>query len=417
MDGRRAAALVLAIGSVTAFGENILYSLLSLYLKQNLGLSNVELGLFYLVLSLSSIVLRIPVGVLADLFGRARLVLAGLLLFLLGRAALLFGGRGLAYASAALLGLGISMYYIPHAALTADVSSADRRGGMLGMFGKLNFLSQVAGATGLVLGGYISQFFGRASMIAASSLVIAVSAGLAAVLNRELPRGSSGGGGATGILRDLVSSLRDRFLALYLAANLASGGFFASFVFLQVLLSVEYHLPDGAIGLVLTFFTVVSAVSSYVAGRALSSRGRGELVAVQSVVWAGIAVLSAATFVSAPLPALLAFLTGLYALLGVIYPVGSAVLYSYVSPRLRASVGNIGGMIWRTGHSIGSATVPHVVDALGVRAFLVQAAVASFLAFAALRAAYRVYRRRLAAEQRCVAVVPRHRGGGGNRGG
>ena len=415
MDGRRAAVLVLAIGSVTAFGENILYSLLSLYLKQNLGLSNVELGLFYLVLSLSSIVLRIPVGILADLFGRARLVLAGLILFLLGRAVLLFGERGLAYASAALLGLGISMYYIPHAALTADVSSADRRGGMLGMFGKLNFLAQVAGATGLVLGGYISQFFGRPAMIAASSIVIAVSAGLAAILNRELPR--SGGVEPRSILRELVSSLRDRFLALYLAANLASGSFFASFVFLQVLLSVEYRLPDGVIGLILTLFTVVSAVSSYIAGRALSRRGRGELVAVQGVVWIGISLLSAASFVSTPLPALLAFLTGLYALLGVIYPVGSAVLYSYVSPRLRASVGNIGGMIWRAGHSVGSATVPHIVDALGLRAFLVQAAVASLLAFAALRAAYRVYTQRLAAEQRCVAAVPRRGSGDGNRGG
>ena len=263
------------------------------------------------------------------------------------------------------------------------------------MFGKLNFLTQAMGALGLALGGYTSQLFGREAMIIASAGVMAANAALALVLNIVVPGGNGGGKSEVlRLLRDLLASLKDKFLALYLTGNLANGAFFASFVFFQVLLSAEYGLPDGAIGLLLTAFAIMGAITSYVAGRMLSSKSRSALLKVQSCVWLGIALLALAAYISIPLPLLILTLAGVHALLGVVYPVGSTVLYGYVSPRLRASVGNIGGLIWRTGHSAGSAIVPHVVNTLGLRSFLIQACLASFLTFLALRAALSIYTRK-----------------------
>jgi len=389
-----AATLLLTIGGLTALGENMLYSLLPLYLKQNLGFDNLELGLFYLLISISSMVLRIPVGLFADLFGRARLVLLGIIMFLTGRLILLIGASSAAFAAAVALGLGVSMYYIPHAALVADIVS-EGRGSMIGMFGKLNFLTQAMGALGLTLGGYTSQFFGREAMITASLGIMTVNAALALFLNFVVLGGDGGGKSEIlNLLRDLLVSLKDRFLALYFIGNFANGVFFASFVFSQVLLSEGYGLPDGVIGLLLTSFAITGAISSYVAGRVLSSKSRSTLLKVQASVWLGVSLLALAAYVSAPLPLLILSLAGIHALLGIVYPVGSTVLYGYAPPRLRASVGNVSGLIWRTGHSVGTAVVPNVVNALGLRSFLIQACLAGFLSFLAFRAAHSVYTRR-----------------------
>ena len=382
--------LLLTIGGLTALGENILYSLLPLYLRQNLGLSNIELGFFYLLISVSSIVLRIPVGIFADLFGRARLVLLGIIMFLVGRLMLLMGAGLTVFVAAAALGLGACMYYIPHAALTADAASEDRDG-MMGLFGKLNFLAQAMGALGLALGGYTSQFFGREAMITASIGVMIVNAVLAFVLSIIVPGNGGGRNEALNLLRDLLASLKDKFLALYFIGNFANGVFFASFVFFQVLFSEGYGLPDGVIGLLLTAFTIMGAFTSYAAGRILSSKSRSVLLRVQAWVWLGAALTALVAYVSVPLPLLILTLAGMHALLGFVYPVGSTVLYGYVPPRLRASVGNVGGLMWRAGNSAGSALVPHVVNTLGLRSFLIQACLAGLLSFLAFKTALSVY--------------------------
>ncbi|MET1159347.1 MAG: MFS transporter [Thermoprotei archaeon] len=380
---------VLAIGSITAFGENMLYSLLSLYLRQDLGLSNIELGAFFLVLSVSSIVLRIPVGILADIFNRALLVLAGLALLLLGRVLLVVGDTVIVYASAILLGLGVSMYYIPHAALTADVSRTERSGAMLVIFSKLNLLTLIMGALGLTVGGYVSRYLGRVSMIVSSAVVIAIALVITARLAYIMQVESRGLSSVKNLLKELANSVRDRFLVIYLTAFFGSGVFHASFVFLQVLLGLGYELSDDIIGVLLTIFSIISAVTGYYAGKIFSSKRRRELIRIQALTWLGIGVLSLLAFLSTPLPLLIVTLSLLYALLGVIYPVGNAVLYSYIAPHLRATVGNIMGMVWRTGYSVGSATAPYLVDSMGLRAFLLQACIAALATY------YLVYKSRI----------------------
>ncbi len=121
------------------------------YATEVVGVSNVEWGLILFIESLIRIVLTIPAGMVADRYGRARTLLAAVLVSLVSLPSIVLA-RGFAHVLLARAGaaLAASLYIPSAAALMADLVPRGMRGRVMSAVGRG---SVMVGATGGGTGG------------------------------------------------------------------------------------------------------------------------------------------------------------------------------------------------------------------------------------------------------------------------
>ena len=118
---------------------------LPIYLKR-LGFDEILAGTFFTVSGITSVALVIPLGILADRYGRRRIVLLGCCTFVLAVALLVLAESYIAFvAAAATLGLAEALMYSTFDALLADATTPAQR---TAAFGFTFFLSTLAFAAG-----------------------------------------------------------------------------------------------------------------------------------------------------------------------------------------------------------------------------------------------------------------------------
>jgi MFS family permease len=164
------------IGRLSIFlSHHVTRPILPLYLI-TFGASSTVIGAVMAVFTVSTTVMRIPVGMLIDSVGRKPFLLGGIFLFALGNCGYLWAPSILLMLPFRVLhGVGWSGCTTAIATLSADIVPQKRRGELMGYAG---MASSLAGALGPVIGfalfqrlDYAGVFLGAGALLAMSFLV------------------------------------------------------------------------------------------------------------------------------------------------------------------------------------------------------------------------------------------------------
>lgn len=252
--------------------------------------------LAYLVAVTGSVV---GVGRLGDLFGRRRLLLAGVLVFTLASLACgLSPTLGLLVAARAAQGVGGAIMLALALALVREVSKGTRTGRLMGLLGST---SAIGTALGPPLGGLLVAGLGwRAVFLAIVPLGLVT----AFLVHRFLPAdrpASVSRDGSRGFGVSLLALVREPVLAAGLLASLlVAAVLMATLVVGPFYLSRALGLDAGRVGLVMAIGPAVAALAGVPAGRLVDRFG------TQGTTLAGLLGIAAGCFVLCVAPGTLA---------------------------------------------------------------------------------------------------------------
>ena len=141
------------------FGMAVLYPMLPIYGKGELGLGNWHIGVIFAVIGLMQVIFMFPAGSLADRVGKKKIIITGSLM-----AALFSGAIVLAVDFPSLI-LIIALYTIGRSlarplfpAIISSLTTKENRGKGMGIY---TLAQNLSFATGAIASGYISEFMGR----------------------------------------------------------------------------------------------------------------------------------------------------------------------------------------------------------------------------------------------------------------
>jgi len=285
-------------------------------------------------------------GPIADRFGRRRVMLAGLVLFLAGTSlAAMAPSIGWLTGARVLQALGAAGGTILARAMVRDLYDRDASARMMAYLG---IGSGLAGAVGPFLGGWLQVATGtwRGGFIALAIFTIIPILVMTFVV-RETLRTPAPAGGLRSFAVDYLSLLRQPGYSLYAVGGaVLNAAFFAFLTAIPFVLERVYHLSPLEVGLVLINTTV-----GYMAGNLLAAR-IGARIGLERLVMLGgfLCMLPAAAMaVLSGWDAL-----GLFAILGpmIVYGAGaglaippSGVIAVSVNPRIAATASGLYGFL------------------------------------------------------------------------
>lgn len=208
-------------------------------------------------------------GALGDLYGRKRMLLAGLLLFSLASALCAFApSLQVLIAARALQGIGAAFAMTLTLALMRDSADKDRLGRAMGLLGTL---SAIGTALGPSLGGLLLAV-GNWQWV---FLVLVPAGALALILAlRFVPTDQV----RTGPKKLQLAILRQGDFAPHLIANLlVASVMMTTLVVGPFYLSLALKLPAATVGLVMSLGPVISVFSGVPAGRLVDGWGAGRV--------------------------------------------------------------------------------------------------------------------------------------------
>ena len=222
--------------------------------------------------ALARLVTDIPAGLLADRFGRKRIMVSGLVLIILSSI-----GAGTANSYAWLIfarilgGIGSALYMISATTWVVQVSAGESRGRYMSLYTGLVFAGTAFGPT---IGGYTAARFGlSAPFFAWAALGIA---GLIATLPLKEPADSPQAERSKMRMKDILSILSNRSFMLVNCAVLAlfflRTGVRGTLVPLYA--SLNLGLSEERIGILLTVAAVATAVCTFPSGWLSDKVGR-----------------------------------------------------------------------------------------------------------------------------------------------
>jgi DHA1 family multidrug resistance protein-like MFS transporter len=214
--------------------------------------------------ALARLVMDVPAGLLADRFGRKRIMVSGLLLIILSSIA---AGTASSYGWLILArivgGIGSALYMTSATIWVAQASAGNSRGRYMSLYTGLVFAGTAFGPT---IGGYSAARFGLSAPFFAYAVFGL--AGLIATLPLKEPADSSQTGRSKMRVKDIVSILSNGSFMLVNCAVLAlfflRTGVRGTLVPLYA--SLNLGLSEDRIGLLLTVAAVGTAISTFPSG-------------------------------------------------------------------------------------------------------------------------------------------------------
>jgi len=149
----RAVPEMVVLACVTFLGMGMLTPIVKLYAVEHLGLTETQFGLLIAPIAAAMGISAVPLGRLGDKYGKCLAVCWGLFASAAAMWVLaLFRSIFLAAAAGVFIGLGFTVAFPAWNALVLSVTSADRRGEVLGAIGMAQGLAAIVGAS---LGAFI----------------------------------------------------------------------------------------------------------------------------------------------------------------------------------------------------------------------------------------------------------------------
>jgi MFS family permease len=366
--------VILASSLMGVMGVSLISPLLP-ELRGVFGVSDSRIGLVITLYTLPGVFLTPFIGLIADRIGRRRVIVPLLFVFGIGGAGIAFAGSfGEVLFLRFLQGIGASALVTLAVTLIGDVYEGPRRNAVMGVNSSTigtgaALYPLVGGALAGIRWNLPFLFFGVGIVVALVALV---------VLPEPEADDPSG-------IREYIGGLGS-VVASPQALTIFGAIFVVFFVFygavqtaLPLLLSDEFGLSSGAIGLTLAMVSIASAVVSSQYGRLSEWRSAPELVAIGFVAYGcsllGVWIAPTPIFVAA---SLLAFGVGF----GLVMPSIDTAIVTAVSERLRAGMMGLRTSVLRLGQTVGPVTFTFLAErvfptpTVGYRTLLVACGVA-----------------------------------------
>jgi MFS family permease len=343
--GSSALYVILASSLMGVMGVSLISPVLP-DLRGVFGISDAQVGLVVTAYTLPGIFLTPFIGLVADRFGRRRVIVP--LLFVFGVA-----GAGISFADTFaqvlglrfLQGIGASALVSLAVTLVGDFYDGTQRNAVMGLNGSV---LGTGAAVYPLLGGFLATFRWSAPFL---FFGVGILVGVVAVVSLREPAGIE----TTEVgayLRGLhAATVRPASLALFAAIFLAFFVFYgAVLTVLPLLLSDEFGLGASQIGPILSMVALASATVSSQYGRVSQWRSAPELVALGFVAHG--ASLLGVWLAPSPLlvgAALLVFGAGF----GVVLPSVDTAVVTLVSGDLRAGMMGMRTSVLRLGQTLG----------------------------------------------------------------
>jgi EmrB/QacA subfamily drug resistance transporter len=177
-DNQYNRGILLAVIMITSFFNPFMSAAVNIALpriSEEFSMNAVSLSWIAMAFLLSSAVLLVPFGKLADILGRKRMLLTGNILFTLFTMACALSVSGKMLIAARLLqGVGSAMIFASGMALIISAFPVEKRGRIIGLNTSVTYIGL---STAPLLGGFLTQHFGWHSLFyinaAAGGLIIA----------------------------------------------------------------------------------------------------------------------------------------------------------------------------------------------------------------------------------------------------
>jgi MFS family permease len=346
--------LIFASSLMGVMGVSLISPLLP-ELRGVFGVSDAQIGLVITVYTLPGVFLTPFIGLVADRIGRRRTIIP--LLFIFG-----IGGGGIAFArtfSEVLLlrflqGIGASALVTLAVTLIGDFYDGPQQNAVMGLNSSMigtgaALYPLIGGALAGIRWNVPFLFYG-----------IGIAVGIVAVVALPEPDGRQASDVRTYLtgIRDVV--VHPRALAIFAAIFVVFFVFYGAIqTALPLLLSDEFELSSGQIGLTLAMVALASAVVSSQYGRLSQWRSAPELIALGFVAYGlsllGVWIAPSPLFVGG---ALLAFGIGF----GLVMPSIDTTIVTAVSEQLRAGMMGMRTSVLRLGQTVGPVTFTYLAE-------------------------------------------------------
>jgi len=353
----RNARLFLAVTAISALGNGILWLFLNLFILAR-GNDEAFLGLLMSLMSLSALVLGLPMGLLADRLSRKHGLLLGMTLS--GAAIgwlLLAGADWLLLLAAGALGAGTALCMATAPAFMAENAAAEERATLFSLqSGVATFAafagSAAAGPLPRLLGGLMNAPAESAAAYRAT-LLIAVGAMAASVvpllLVRESPRQRTTPADRSALsLRTLP--LRLDVARLLLPELLLGLGAALLIPYLNIFFKQRFAITDSLLGLIFAASQLIVGCGTLAAP--LLAERWGKIRTVVLTELASLPFLMALGFVP-----LLPVATAAFWLRGMLMNMGGPLYAAFAMEQAhedeRATVGVMLGLVWSVGEGVG----------------------------------------------------------------
>lgn len=148
----RSALYLLITQMITWFSFSLYQPIYSLFIIEDLGISELHYSYVISATSLTLIIMAIPIGMMVDKIGKVRPLIAAYILWAVGIPLFLLGGFYHVFISLVVFGIVQLTISTASSALYTDLIPADQRGKTIGSSGFLTFLIM---AMGQLIGGYV----------------------------------------------------------------------------------------------------------------------------------------------------------------------------------------------------------------------------------------------------------------------
>lgn len=140
----------------TAFSNSLIQPVLSVYANEVLGISTVEVGVLFTVMGIVTLITTLPMGAIADNFGRKPAFISGDLLYALSALLIISSGGFWPLLGVMMLqGFGRAMINPSLTAMFSGVVSASKRGEAMGIFNAFQNVGLIVGSS---MGGFLYEF-------------------------------------------------------------------------------------------------------------------------------------------------------------------------------------------------------------------------------------------------------------------
>jgi MFS family permease len=330
---------------------------------QELGGTEIEIGVLMGLYSAIGIVAQPLIGPWVDAIGRRFFMLAGAVL-VLGAAVLaaLFDSIAVLASVRVLQGFGFSAYFVAMFSYVVDLVPPAQRGWALGIYGVSGF---VATAFAPLLGEIIVRRAGFRPLFAASAVLALVPLVLITRLRDRRPAGAAALP-APGWLRAGLEDVLRRHMIVTLYFGLGSGTIFA------FLPTFAQSLAVAGLSLFYTAYAAAAIGVRIFGGRLIDTRGRRAVIVpsmfLQMLAPALLAIVGYAVSRTSTTPVVpILFVAGLIsgAAHGFLYP-GLAALVTDLTPAARrATAVGVFSSMFLLGQTLGAVTFGAVAHALG----------------------------------------------------
>jgi MFS family permease len=338
------------------------FFLLPLYVQQ-LGGTEVAVGIVMGVYSATGILCQPLVGPWVDAFGRRPFMLAGTVLVVLSSfLAFVAGGVGMLAVVRALQGVGFSAFFVANYSYVLDLVPVARRGWALGIYGLSGMAST---ALAPLFGEMVIRRFGFRPLFVACGLLALVTGAIVWTL-RERERVDVPTVPAFASVRGMLEDLRHRHMVIAVFFGLGSGTLFA------FLPTFGERIGVRTLSLFYIAYACAAMGVRVVGGHWIDTRGRRAVIVPSMFLQAaGVALLAALALLIprvrglSPLPVL--FASGLIGggAHGFLYPGLAALVADQAHEARRGTVIGVFSAVFLIGNSGGAFLFGHVAHHLG----------------------------------------------------